>query len=115
MIAVDTTCRANRPGDTPLLIDGFAHMVAPVGAPAFTDAFAMKCVLLRFRVKQNSVVFARIAFLRAPSRLILPDNFVFEASPIGMGIAAKDIVQHYPGVVGDAPIQVNIEATVGRK
>src|SRR6266567_2248023 len=113
MITVGTTAGANRPQNTTIRTNLFTHMVALMGSASLGDALAMKAVLCGFRIQQNNVVLACIVFLEVAARLVVPDDFVFEARSLAARVETEDLIQNDFCIVTDTPIEMHIEATSG--
>src|SRR5436305_2747965 len=82
IIGVDFPARTYSPGDTAIACHLFTHVVALAGSSSFSHSFTVKTILSGFAIEQDGIVFARIVLLETPTRLIMPDNFVFEARPL---------------------------------
>ena len=90
----------------------FAHMITFLGAAPLRDTFRVEAVAGGFGIKQDGVVLAGVPLERASSGLVVPDNLTFEAWTLAPGAEAEDLVEEHFGVVGNAPVEMHIEASI---
>src|SRR5260370_34006591 len=96
-------------------IDPFFHVIAFFRTASLSNPFPVKAIVRRFTVEENCIVFTCIALLRASARMIMPDNLIFEARSVCARVEAKNFIQYNSGIMGNAPVQMYVKASIGRK
>src|SRR5579883_814224 len=88
-------------------------MIAFLCSAWLTDALAVKAVACGFCIEEDCIVLASIAVSGASSRLIVPDNLVLKAGSASFERGTKEFIQNHACIVGNAPVEMHIQAAVG--
>src|SRR5579875_1407346 len=112
VVCVRATCGTNSPGYAAISTYLLTHVIALMSSTTLTDPLAMKTVVRRFCVEQDRIVFARVGTGSSTAGLIMPDDLVFKAWTVYKRVEAKDLVQDNLRVVGNAPVEMDVETTI---